>query len=67
MNAKVSANDTDTRFFMYDDYPLPIRPDLSLAHQRAWLRLPQAGTWLDGTTRVAIAREVRQARSCRLW
>lgn len=50
----------------YDDAPVPIRQDLLDAHQRAWQRIAAPGTWLTGETRVAIAREVRNAKLCPL-
>jgi len=49
----------------YDDAPVPIRQDLLDAHQRAWQRIAEPGTWLDGSTRTAIAHEVRNARQCK--
>ena len=49
----------------YDDAPVPIRQDLLDAHQRAWQRIAAPGTWLTGAKRVAIAREVRNAKQCR--
>jgi len=50
----------------YDDAPVPIRQDLIEAHQRSWQRIAAPGTWLTGATRVAIAREVRNAHQCGL-
>ena len=52
--------------FAYSDSPWPIRPDLAQAHRRAWQRIAQPGTWLDGEQRVAVAAEARAARSCGL-
>ena len=46
------------------DYPVPDR--YLEAHQRYWTRLARAGCWFSGAERVAIAREVRLARSCSL-
>lgn len=48
----------------YGSLPFPVRPDLTAAHKRGWERLAAPGTWWDGATRVAIAAEVRQARTC---
>lgn len=50
----------------YDTAPLPIRRDLSAAHRRAWRHISMPGTWLSGTTRVAIAAETRNAPGCSL-
>ncbi len=52
--------------FAYADAPIPVREDLGAAQQRAWQRLSAPGTWWTGAERVAIAAEVRQARSCAL-
>jgi len=40
-----------------------IREDLTAAHARAWERIGNPGTWLDGAQRVAIAAETRHAPS----
>ncbi|HRD79067.1 MAG TPA: alkylhydroperoxidase-related (seleno)protein [Hyphomicrobiaceae bacterium] len=45
---------------------LPIRPNLATAIEAAWGRLAGAGTWWTGSERLAIAAEVRRARSCEL-
>jgi alkylhydroperoxidase family enzyme len=50
----------------YENAPFPIREDLAAAHRRVWDRLANAGTWLDGATRIQIAAEVRHARDCAL-
>jgi alkylhydroperoxidase family enzyme len=50
----------------YVSSPMAIRDDLVAAHSRVWDRLANAGTWLDGTTRVQVAAEARHARSCAL-
>ncbi len=50
----------------YDAAPMPVREDLGAAHGRAWRHIAAPGTWLDGATRVAIAREVRNAPGCAL-
>ncbi len=51
---------------VYEASTMPIRDDLVAAHQRAWRRLAQPGTWWTGAQRVAIAAETRQAVTCRL-
>jgi hypothetical protein len=51
---------------LYSSTPLPIRADLAAAHARAWERIARPGTWWDGTARVAIAAETRQAPLCAL-
>ena len=45
---------------------LPIRNDLTEAHDRAWAAISQPGTWLTGERRVAVAAEIRRARDCAL-
>ena len=50
----------------YKDVGLPVRKDITAAHRRTWKRLSEAGTWLTGAERVAIAREVRAASDCNL-
>lgn len=50
----------------YDDAPVPVRQDLTDSHRRAWRRIAEPGTWLDGATRVAIAAASRQAFECGL-
>lgn len=45
---------------------IQVREDLTAAHDRAWARLAQAGTWWTGAERVAIATEVREAPHCQL-
>jgi len=50
----------------YDDAPFAVRDDLVAAHHRVWDRLGKPGTWLDATTRIHIAAEVRQAPECQL-
>ncbi len=42
----------------------PVRDDLRLAHQQAWERIAQPGTWWSGRERVAIAAESRAAEYC---
>jgi alkylhydroperoxidase family enzyme len=43
---------------------LPIRSDLVEAHDRAWAAIAAPGTWLTGERRVAVAAEIRRARTC---
>lgn len=43
---------------------LPIRSDLVEAHERAWAAIAAPGTWLTGERRVAVAAEIRRARTC---
>ena len=50
----------------YASAPYAIRHDLAAAHARAWSRIARPGTWWDGTARVAIAAEARNAPSCTL-
>ncbi|NQU69291.1 MAG: hypothetical protein HQ514_02010 [Rhodospirillales bacterium] len=50
----------------YDAAPIPIREDLAAAHKRVWRHISEPGTWLNGATRVAIARETRNAPGCAL-
>ncbi|MDA1325162.1 MAG: alkylhydroperoxidase-related (seleno)protein, partial [Proteobacteria bacterium] len=50
----------------YENSPYAIRDDLVEAHRRVWDRFANAGTWLDGATRVQVAAEARQARGCTL-
>jgi hypothetical protein len=50
----------------YGAAPLPIREDLAAAHRRAWRHLAAPGTWLTAATRVAVARETRNAPGCAL-
>lgn len=41
-----------------------IRGDLIEAHEQAWAAIAAPGTWLTGAQRVAVAAEIRRARSC---
>jgi len=50
----------------YGTSPYAIRDDLVEGHRRVWDRLANAGTWLDGATRVQVAAEARHARGCPL-
>ncbi len=51
---------------MPDLRELPIREGLVREIERAWHRLAAPGTWWNGTQRLAIALEARQAKDCRL-
>ncbi len=51
---------------MYEQAAFQVRPDLAAAHDQAFQRLAQPGTWFSGAERLAIARETRQARHCAL-
>ena len=43
---------------------MPIREDMLEAYRDFWAWLARPGTWWTGAERVAIAAEVRQARTC---
>jgi hypothetical protein len=51
--------------FAYESFPHPIRQDLVAAHRAVWEQLAEPGCWWTGAERVAIAREVRDARAHR--
>jgi hypothetical protein len=48
----------------FSESDLPVRSDLTKAHEEAWASIAAPGTWLGGARRVAIAAEVRRAREC---
>lgn len=50
----------------YSGAKYPVRADFAEAHNIYWDRLAAPGAWLTGAERVAVAKEVRQARSCNL-
>ena len=50
----------------YSASKYPVRADFAEAHNLYWGRLAAPGTWLTGAERVAVAKEVRQARNCSL-
>ncbi len=50
--------------FDYSKADLPIREDISTAHQAFWQKLAKPGAWWNGAERVAIAQESRNALSC---
>ena len=54
------------RAFEYSNSPWPIRNDLVGAFRHTWEKFAAAGTWLTADERVAIAQEVRNARTCTL-
>lgn len=41
-----------------------MRNDLIESHDKAWAAIAAPGTWLTGGRRVAVAAEIRKARSC---
>ena len=49
---------------MYQNYEPPVRSDLIEAQKNCWDRLSQPGCWLEGSRRVEVAKEVRNARKC---
>lgn len=53
-------------FFSYASSDVDIRDDISSAHNHAWQKIAQAGTWYTGKQRIAIAAEVRHAKNCGL-
>ena len=50
----------------YETAPVPIRDDLAAMHRRVLDHIAQPGTWLDGSHRIAVAAETRNAEKCRL-
>jgi hypothetical protein len=50
----------------FADAAVPVRGEVAEAHAEWWRRLAKPGTWWTGAERVAIAAEVRAARSCAL-
>lgn len=50
----------------YGNARYPVRSSFAAGHNRYWQRLAAPGAWFSGAERVAIAKEVRQARSCKL-
>ncbi len=57
---------TESAAFDYAAAPVPVRPDIVEAHERAWDRLRRPGTWWTGAERIEIAAEVRNALECDL-
>jgi hypothetical protein len=52
--------------FAYDHLPYPIRTDLPNTNRAIWDHISRAGCWWSGQERVAMAAEIRRARSCSL-
>lgn len=50
----------------YESSSYPVRLSLADAHAAVWRRLGRPGTWLDGSQRIAVCEEIRQARDCAL-
>lgn len=50
----------------YSNAPYAIRQDFEDGHNRYWERLAQSGSWLTAKEKVDVARELRQARNCKL-
>lgn len=50
----------------YANSPWPVRKDLVEAHQRAFRRIAEPGSWWTGAQRVAIAQAARDAERCEL-
>ena len=48
----------------YRSYQPSVRGDLIEAHNNCWDRLSEPGCWLDGSRRVVVAAEIRNARTC---
>ena len=49
---------------MYQGYDPLVRGELIEAHKKCWDSLSKPGCWLEGSRRVEIAAEVRNARKC---
>jgi hypothetical protein len=49
----------------YSDAKHPVRANFAEAHNRYWKQLAAPGAWLSGAERVAVAKEIRQASSCK--
>lgn len=52
--------------FAYENLAYPIRSDIPKTNRAIWDHLARAGCWWTGAERVAMAAEVRCARSCAL-
>ncbi len=50
--------------FKYVQSAYPVRDDIGEAHRWVWDKISRAGAWWTGSERVAIAQEVRLARTC---
>lgn len=51
-------------YFDYTDSPYSVRADISQAYRAYWDRLAAPGSWWNGSERVAIAQESRNALTC---
>src|SRR5215813_8542145 len=49
----------------FDYGPFEVREDIRAAQRGLWDHIAGPGTWWTGAQRVAIAREARQADTCR--
>lgn len=52
--------------FSYEDSPYPVRRDMAETYRAYWKKLATPGSWWNGAERVAIADEVRRAKTCAL-
>ena len=50
----------------YSNARYPVRANFAETHNRFWDRLASPGAWLDGSQKVAVAREIRQSHDCAL-
>ena len=50
---------------MYQNAPIPIRPDVEAVHRDIWAALAKPGTWWTSAQRIGVAREARRARAGR--
>ena len=50
---------------LYADAAIAVRPEIANTHAAALQQIAGAGTWLDGPTRVAVAREALTAHECK--
>ncbi len=48
---------------MYENKPVPVRPDITAVHREIWKSLGAPGTWWTSAQRIGIAREARRARA----
>ncbi len=52
--------------FTYQTPPYPIRSDIPQANREVWEHIAKPGCWWSGRERIAIAAEIRRARTCEL-
>jgi hypothetical protein len=52
--------------FAYENLPYPIRSDIPKTNRAIWDHVARPGCWWTGAERIAMATEVRRARSCGL-